>query len=1064
MQTKSSRIRMAGYCAAALGLIALAAHVSHFQGFHHGSVAKTAGSALATVQAPSKSAADWAEAMRKSPLTFQANQGQTDPQVRYVSHGYGYELFLTQQEAVIALQQTVRARPNRAHRIPGVHKALRSAKTSVVRLELDGANKNAEVTGVNLLPGHVNYFIGNDAKNWRTNVPSYSGVKYTGVYPGIDLVFYGNQRHLEYDLVVAPGADPSRIAFDISGAKKLDVNAKGNLVMTLAKSEVELQKPTIYQERDGRRVEIAGNYVVSGNRRVNVAISKYDPAQPLVIDPVLDYSTFLGGSADDMGNGIAVDKSGNAYVAGTTMSTDFPTTATAFQGPPPQSTPAAFVTELNPTGTKPLVNSTYLSGNGGEEANAIALDATGNIYVAGETFSTNFPTTGSAFSQSPIVNPGGTAFLTVINGSSLVYSTYLGGTAGDFANGVAADANGQAYIAGAAFPSSFTIPGTAGTFTSTLTNAAGSAFLARIDTTKTGTASLIYYTFLTGTGTGIPTVPGTSAELASAIAVDTTQNAYVTGYTTSSDFPTTANGYVQAPFSGAANGVVFVSEVNTATTGTASLVYSGYLAGTTAGQNLGDFGFGIALGPNNAVYVDGTTTSADFPTTTGAFETTIPSPVGAAFVSLINTSASGTASLTYSTFFGAENGETATGIAVDSTGVAYVSGNTGSAQLPVSPGAFQATRLNNTAPGDGFVLKLNPGGNGASDRLYASYLGGSGDGTGDTDFLAGIAIDSNNNAYLTGQAISSDFPHSAGVFQTALNGPSDAFVTELGLVATLNISPNPVAFGTQLVNTPTPAMTVTVTNNSTGALPTVFSVVGANAADFVASPGAATGCGPTLAAGASCTIGVVFTPTVVAAESAMLQIANSGTPSQPFAVLLTGTGSATGAFTVTAPATFDLTSGMAGSVPVTVTGSQGFTGMVNLTCTGNTPNVTSCTMMPTSVTVTSGTTSPTAVAQVIATVSFVAPPASIKTPPSVSLRQVVFLVLGISMLFMIPMTQRLRLRLGMVAAMLVFVAVAGCSNNGKSHTGTGSITITGTAPGTPALGPQSASVNLTISQ
>ena len=1056
MQTKSSRIRIAGFGVAALGLIASTALVSHLRGLNHSSVGKPAAHAVTAVQAPSKSAADWAQAVRKSALTFQENEGQTDTQVKYVANGYGYELFLTEQEAVMALRQPSARLTARSRRVPRLRENVHNAKTSVVRLRLDGANKNAEVTGLDRLPGGVNYFIGKDPKNWRTGVPSFSEVKYHDVYPGVDLVFYGNQRRLEYDLVVAPGADPSKIAFDINGATSLQVNAKGNLVMRLAKSEVELEKPTVYQERDGKRTEIAGNYVISGDERVGIAISNYDSTRALVIDPVLDYSTFLGGSADDMGNGIAVDKNGNAYVAGTTMSTDFPTTATAHQGAPPKSTPAAFVTELNPTGKAPLVNSTYLSGSVGEQANAIAVDAAGNIYVAGETFSTDFPTTASAFNQNLASNPSGTAFLSVINGSTLVYSTYLGGTAGDFANGVAADANGQAYIAGAAFPSSFTIPGTAGTFANTLTNAAGSGFLARIDTTKSGSASLIYYTFLTGTGTGLPGEPGTSADVAQAIAVDTNQNAYTTGYTTSSDFPTTATGFVQKPFNGAANGVVFVTEINTATTGAASLVYSGYLAGPTAAKNLGDFGFGIALGPNNVAYVDGTSTSSDFPTTAGAFQTTIPSTNGAAFVSLINTGASGTASLTYSTFFGGTNGETATGIAVDATGNAYASGNTASADLPVTPGAFQPMRLNNNGPGDGFVLKLNPGGNGMADRLYATYLGGSGDGAGDTDFVAGIAIDSNNNGYLTGQAISADFPHTGGVFQTALNGPSDAFVTELGLVATLSISPNPVAFGTQLINVPSTPMTVTVTNNSNGTLPTVFTVVGTNAADFVATPTAAGGCGATLAAGASCTIGVVFTPTVAAAESATLQIANGA--SAPFTTLLTGTGTATGDFSLTVPATANLTSGMAGSIPVTVNGVNGFNGTVNLACTDQTANITSCTI-PASATV-----GQTVNAMVTASFSLVLPPQTITTPPSNSPRQMFFLILGMAMLLMIPAAKRYRTRIGIAVAMLVFVAVAGCSNNPSGRTKSGSITIMGTGTGAAAGVVHTATVNLTISK
>jgi hypothetical protein len=1165
MQTKSSRIRIAGPVMAALALIALTAFILHSR---RSQVAPT--QKIATSPA-TKSAAGWAQAMRQSPLTFQENDGQTAAQVKYVAHGAGYELFLTNQEAIVALRQP--SGPRAKSPIHGMRRQnLRSVKNSVIRMQLDGANTSAEVTGVDPLPTRTNYFIGSDPKKWHTNVPSYGQVKYHDVYPGVDLVFYGNQRRLEYDLIVAPGANPRKIAFDIEGTQDLKLDAQGNLVMRVAGGKVELQKPTIYQEHNGEKTEIAGNYVITPDRKVTVEVSKYDAAQPLVIDPALDYSTFLGGSNDDMGNGIAVDKNGNAYVAGTTMSTDFPTTTGAFKVPPPDSTPAVFVTEVNPTGTSPLVNSTYLSGTGGDQANAIAIDASGNIYVTGQSFSTDFPTTPTtAFIASPIAsNPGGTAFLTVLNGNSLVYSTYLGSTNGDEGWGVAADANGQAYVTGQAFPSpTFTIPATAGTFPSPAPNPIGSAFLARIDTTKAAAASLIYYTYLAGTGTGVS--GGSVAEQGFQVAVDTNSKAYITGFTTSSDFPTTTNGYVQAPFTGAANGAVFVAEIDTATTGAPSLVYSGYLAGTTAAQNHGDFGLGITLGPNNVAYVAGTTTSPDFPVTAGAIQTTPPVPPanGLAFVAVVNTAASGTASLQYSTFFGGTNGETATSIAADSTGNAYVAGDTQSADLPVTPGALLMMLTN--AGGEGFVLKLNPSptGTAAANKLYATYLGGSGDAGQDADIAQGIAIDSNHNAYVTGQTFSADFPHTAGVFQPALNGTSDAFVSELGLVASLTATPNPLAFGTQLLNTPTAAMTVTITNNSTGTLPVAFAVSGANAGDFVGVSGATNGCGATLAAAGTCTVDVVFTPTVLGAEAATLTIGTApntvavaltgagsnltatpnplafgnqtlntpsaamtvtvtnnsagtlpvafavtgpnggdfaaasgatngcgatlatagmctisviftptlvpagaetgtltiGTSPNSVTVALTGTGTAaTGAFTVTAPATFSLVSGVSGAIPVTVTGSGGFAGMVNLACAGGTANVSSCSMTPTSVNITGGTPTQTATANVVATISLVVPPGTLKTPPTSSLRQVVLLALGMVMLFTIPITQRRRARLGMVAAMLVFVLVAGCGGGGGPHTGTGTVTITGTAPGSPTLPPQTATVNLTITK
>ena len=1047
MQTKSSRVRMAGLFVVALGLSALTGFA-----FRHHQIAGIHGLA-ATAAQPAASSADLAKAFRKSPLTFQLNEGQTDAQVRYLARGAGYELFLTPQQAVIALRNSPTPRSNRNPRVRLVHQP-RHVESSVIQLQLASANANPAMSGIDPLPGQVNYFTGANPKNWRTNVPSFSEVKYQSVYPGIDLVFYGNQRRLEYDLIVAPGADPNQIAFDIRGTKNLRINANGDLAMQVAHGEVDLQKPVIFQERDGQKTEIAGNYAIAGNGSVKVVVDKYDTTQPLIIDPVLDYSTFLGGSSDDIANGIAVDAAGDAYVAGTTMSTDFPTAGAGatFQSTS-KSTPAVFVAEFNPTAAAPLLNSTYLSGSGGDEGTAIAVDGSGNIYVTGQTFSTDFPTNAKALIPSPLTaNDAGTAFLTVLNGSTLVYSSYLGGTEGDEGWGVAADANGQAYVSGQAYPSGFNL-GTAGTFNGTLTNANGSAFVARIDTTQSGASSLAYYTFLSGSGAGLFNPGGFPAELAFAVAVDSNQNAYVTGYTTSMDYPTTANAYLQNITFNPVNGVVFISKINTAVTGTPSLVYSSFVAGTASG---GDFGLGIALGPTAGVaYLAGAVTSASYPSTPGSMQPALASPNGNGFVTLINTSASGSGSLQYSTFFGGTNGDTTTGVKVDSTGNVYASGNTTSADLPVTPGTFISTLTNPS--GDGLVLKLNPGGNGAADKLYASYLGGSGDGA-HSDLAQGIAIDSNNNGYVTGQTVSSNFPHTAGVAFTSLDGPSDAYVIKLGLVGTLSATPSPLAFGTQLLNLPTASMTVTVTNNSTGTLPVAFTVTGANAADFAAtSAGTATPCGATLAATASCTIGVIFTPTLVpaGAEAGTLTI---GTTPNLAAVALTGTGSATGDFSLTVPSTFNVTSGVAATIPVMVNGLQGFNGTVNLACMGTTANVTSCTI-PSSAMVGQSVN-----ASVTATRSLVVPVVTFKAPPTTNIRQVVFLLIGISMFFMIPMTQRLRTRIGLATAMLVFVAVAGCSGGPSGSSSTGSITITGTGTGAAAGTTHSYNVALTISK
>ncbi len=325
-------------------------------------------------------------------------------------------------------------------------------------MQLEGANPSPDIAGVDGLPARVNYFIGNDPKKWHTDVPAFSRVKYAGVYPGVDLVFYGNQRRLEYDFIVAPGADPKAIQLKIVGAQKMRVNAHGDLVLSVPGGEVELQRPLIYQNVRGERREIPGNYTIDGLHRVSFSVLSYDRSAPLILDPVLSYATYLGGTATDTGNAIAVDGSGDAFVAGSTLSTDFPAgTNGGVTAAPSPNLGASFVAELDPTGAS-LLYSTYLAGSTSglaEGAFGVALDPSGNVYVTGLTYATDFPTTpANAFTPAPLAaNTLGTAYLTKLNPtlsglSALIYSTYIAGTGGDYGNGVAADAAGNAYVAG----------------------------------------------------------------------------------------------------------------------------------------------------------------------------------------------------------------------------------------------------------------------------------------------------------------------------------------------------------------------------------------------------------------------------------------------------------------------------------------------------------------------------------------------------------------------------------------------------------------------------------------
>jgi hypothetical protein len=713
------------------------------------------------------------ESYGKLPLQFEANRGQTDKDVHFLSRGAGYSFYLTADEAVLVLAKPSADAKRDSHSTRARPGAKAQEKSVALRMSLLGAARKPLVSGLDELPGKANYFIGKDRSKWRTNVPTYARVHYREVYPGIDLVYYGNQRQLEYDFVVAPGADPRKIVLGFKGADKLDIDAQGDLVLHAAGEDIRQHKPIIYQEIGGVRHEIAGGYVRKGANRVGFQVAAYDTRQPLVIDPVvLSYSTYLGGNGGDCGAAIAVDASGNAYVTGNTTSTDFPTTAGAFQVPFGGNINGdAFVTKLNPTGTA-LVYSTYLGGSGEDEGQGIAVDAAGNAYVTGYTRSNNFPITAGAF-QTTFADPAGSGdvFVTKIDptGAALVYSTYLGGSGDERTwsiGRIAVDRSGSAYVTGSTLSADFPI--TAGAFQSVHSGAFDNPFVTKLDPTG---STLIYSTFL-GEGTG------------HGIAVDSNGSAYVIG-NVQGPFPTTS-GAVQRT-----SGEVFVTKLDP--TGT-TLIYSTLLGGGREG------GEAIAVDAEGNAYVTGYTYSANFPTTPGAFQPIFgdaldpPNRFGPdpdAFVTKLNPTGS---ALVYSTYLGGNGGDRGAGIAVDAAGNAYVTGGTGSTNFPTTPGAFQPT-----CGGDAFVTKLDPTG---SALVYSTCLGGV-----DADYGQGIALDGNANAYVTGSTASKDFPITAGAFQPvfsdALNRypAPDAFVAKI-----VDLVPPPPPTPTSSGPTPSPLL------------------------------------------------------------------------------------------------------------------------------------------------------------------------------------------------------------------------------------------------------------------
>ena len=573
--------------------------------------------------------AEIAEAYGKLPLSFVENVGQADASVKFSARGQGYGLFLTPTEAVLALNKP----------------SAKDGERAVVRMKLLGANEAPKVSGREELASKNHYFIGSDRAKWRTDVPSYARVQYGDIYPGVDLVYYGNQRQLEYDFVVAPGSDPRAIALGFEGVDSLEVDAAGELVLHTAGGEVRQRKPFAYQETDGARREVAASYVLKGEREVAFELGQYDPARPLVIDPVLVYSTYLGGLNSDSGYGIAVDASGQAYVTGTTASDNFPVSASAVQkkrAPYPGRAGAlysdAFVTKLNGAGTA-VVYSTYLGGGiAGEIGKGIAVDASGNAYVTGVTGGGNV--LAAKTNDFPLVNAfqtnfGGTddVFVTKLNptGSAILFSTYLGGNGSDSGEKIAVNATGDAYVTGSATPASF--PTTAGAFKSSGCDGCASqpanAFVTKFDTTGT-----VEWSTLVGAG------------YAYDIAVDAGGNSYITGFSsfvigtptnTNSPFPVTPGAYQTT--SGGLD--AFVTKLNPFGS---ALVYSTYLGGGPQS----DRGFGIAIDPDGNAYVTGQTQNAAFPVTPGAFDVSY-NKLEDAFV--VKLSADGS-DLLYGTFLG----------------------------------------------------------------------------------------------------------------------------------------------------------------------------------------------------------------------------------------------------------------------------------------------------------------------------------------------------------------------------------------------------------------------------
>jgi hypothetical protein len=665
------------------------------------------------------------------PLSFEPNEGQTDGAVDFLARADGYTVFLTPTSAVFSMTRPASAAAP-AGRDIGV----------AVHMQIVGANPVAHATPVAPLPGKINYFTGNDTSQWHTNISSYGGVEYQDVYPGIDLVYYGNNRQLEYDFVVAPGADPGAIGLNFAGADDLEINAQGDLVLHTPLGELVQQEPYVYQEIAGVRQQVAGNYVLSPQSElVGFEIGDYDASQPLVVDPlVLGYSTFLGGSmGNDHGWDILVDAGGNAYVTGGTSSAIFPVVPGAFDLTF-NGELDVFVAKMNAAGNA-LLFSTYLGGSSSEQGfGGIALDGGGHIYLTGHTASADFPTTFGAFDTT---YNGGNADAFVVkmspDASSLAYATYVGGTDYETDNAsIALDPTGHAYVTGQTNSADF--PVTAGAFDVTL-GGPTDAFVVKLSPNGT---TLDYGTF----------VGGANLDTSEDVAVDADGNAYITGQTASPDFPTTP-----ASFDPTYNGGPFDAYIAKLPTEGHTLAYSAFLGGSLA-----DIGRSITLDSARNAYVAGETRSHDFPVTPGAYDLIYNEGFRDIFVAKVSRTG---AALIYGTFVGGTREEYPWSIAVDGENNAYVAGNAISDNFPTTASAFDNT-LAGTA--DAIFFKLDPLG---ASLVHSTYLGGT---EGENAF--GIALDSEDNVYLTGRTSSGNFPTTPGAYKRRSRGSIEAFITK----------------------------------------------------------------------------------------------------------------------------------------------------------------------------------------------------------------------------------------------------------------------------------------------
>ncbi len=890
------------------------------------------------------------------PLMFEPNQGQTDPKVKFLARGLGYGLFLTADQAVLRVQSS-------------------SKDAFAVSMALDGGNSNPAVVGTDQLPGKSNYFIGDDPQKWHRDIPQFARVHYQNVYPGIDLVYYGDQGRLEYDFEVAPGADPKQVGLRFRGSDSVRIDQGGNLVLAAGAERMKLLAPRVYQTVGHEKRPVAGKFVLRGKDQVGFDLASYDRSRALIIDPQLAYSTYLGGSNAESCSAItglafvpscpaiAVDSALNAYIAGSTKSTDFPPVPGRIGSL--SGVANVYIAKFNSQGSA-LAFSTIIGGTGTDYPAGVAVDAGFNVFVAGTTDSLNFPTLGGL---TPTLTAGNHVFVTKLSsGANLLYSTFLAGNGVDAASGMAIDSLSKIYVTGTTTSTDFpTTPNSFSEGKGFVPPGTIELFFSKVDPAQVGSSSLVYSTYLGGTSVNAGVTP---AVVGGGVAVDTNCNAYISGGTNYTDMPL-ANAF-QGTLISPTGTNAYLAELAVPTNSNCGsdfiLNYATYFGGTGS-----DVAYGVAVDIGRTAYITGSTTSNDIalpPPTTDTIPPFqicpgVPNPVPPAvlpttcsavavsdafvakFTQPVTTGTTpGDVTLSYFSYLGGSGQDIGLAIVVDTTGGARITGLTKSGDFPVSPSPLQAGFGGGT---DAFYARVDTTTTittTTTPTTFSSYLGGSG-----TDIGTGVALDFQSNSYVTGETSSANFP-TLTPFQAALDGPSDAFLTALGPTVDLPVtvigSPTPVGVGNPVT------FKYTITNKSDDPTSGVVfndSLAG-GVATFVSATASPGSCGSVASLSVSCTIGLLntgtaATVTITLTPTASGNLPNSGHVTAPVAGVSSQTSVTVNDFTV-GPAPGSLTSatvlaGVPALYEVEVIPTGAIPNSVILSCGGSLPSGATCT-------------------------------------------------------------------------------------------------------------------------